>query len=360
MRRTAFLLVALACCAALGLPAGAPASPVPTGAVSMGFTLPSSQRGIYLSSAADCLSLQGGWNRFGDQHYVGTSFKPGGLLDVPGRAGEVIVPREGIHVERIFIPHPKAVGAFDVGLELAGRRAYLTGTLHGTRAFSIRVAPRRRLVSLSRVSITSKANHGHLLVTVHARARMLRPLAATFERLRCKGPRESGHAIRTGESLGPFTAAIDPARAIATAGTTTLGIAVYGSGYSGPSVEPTGGARSTDKGMRFAWAPGTHVPAACTDVCVPSSGTLHLAGGFDVVQGAQRVSFTDLALDVAGERYTISATVAGARRTGATGDRSRLDFTPDAIALIGSVLGDPEISGAMSPPSFAPTQLAPA
>jgi len=359
MRRpTVFLLVALA----LGLPAAAPASPVPSSAVSMGFTTAASGLSVWAFPAVDCISLDGGWNSFGGSQWTGTTFRPRGLLDVPGRRGEVIVPGQAIHMERIFVHPPRALGALDVGLRLAGRGAYLTGRVAPVRATSVRVAPRRRLARLRRVSIVAKANHGHLLVTVKGRATMLPALAGTLERLRCKGPRERTKPIRSGQVLGRVVAAIDPARAIATAGTLTAAIRVSGTTDDGMPVVPTGGASQTSSGqIGFPWAPGTRVSSACTQVCVPDGGTVGLVGGFDLVQGTTRLSFTDLSLTASpGPRFAISATVAGARHTIASGDTRQIAFTADGNALLAQTFADPTMTGTFDQPLFAPTALGPA
>jgi hypothetical protein len=360
MRRFAPLLVVLAG-AALALPAAATASPVPTGAISMGITTAASGRSVWAFPEVDCISLDGGWNPFGGNQWTGTSFRPRGLLDVPARRGEVFLPGQAIHIERIFVHPPRALGALDVGLQLAGRGGYLTGRIAPVRATSVRVAARRRLARLRRVSIVSRASHGHLLVTAKGRATMLPPLAGTLDRMRCKGPRDRTKPIRSGQVLGRVTAAIDPARAIATAGTLTATVSVLGSAYSGPTVEPTGGVGQTSGGLRFPWAPGTHVPAACSQVCVPDGGTVGLVGGFDLVQGTTRLSFTDLSLAASpGPRFTISATVAGARHAIASGDMRAIAFTADGNALLAQAFADPAMTGAFAQPLFAPTALGPA
>lgn len=87
MLRSAVIL--LACC---GLPLAtarpAAAAPAPVTNVNIAFALPTTDRGLYLSTPADCLLLTGGWSINSTRRYFGTSASPRGLLDVAGRSGE--------------------------------------------------------------------------------------------------------------------------------------------------------------------------------------------------------------------------------------------------------------------------------
>jgi hypothetical protein len=357
-------LVVLACCALLvATVAPAAAAPVALNRVQIAFTMPTGDHSVWLGSTANCLIFTGGWSRYSTQRFLGATSRPRGLLDVGGRSGEAIVPGEAIHVDRIFGARPKALAAADVGLQLDGRRAYLTGTIRRSRSHSARRAPRRRLARLSGVKLTSRTTHGQLVVTVRGRATMLPALAGALDRLRCKGLRESGRPIRAGAALGPLTATIAPAGVTALAGTFEASPLLLGSADPSPTIAATGGAQLNDPRLRFAWAPGTRVPATCPfGECAPSGGTLRLVGGFDVVQGTRRLSFTDLAIDSAGKRHTLSATVAGVRHTVAVGsgdDRNWL-FSDELNALLAATFGDPDLTGQLQVPTFAATSLAPA
>jgi hypothetical protein len=354
MRRAC--LIALACCALGAVPAGA--APAPSYSVTIAFTMPATETGLWLSSAADCLIFTGGWSVNSTRRFVGHSSSPRGLLDVSGRSGEAIIPREGIHVDRIFGPRPKALAAADVGLQLAGRRTFLTGVIRSSRSSSARTARRVRLVRVAGTKIAWKTAHGQLVITVRGRAALAAPLANAFERLRCKGPRLSGRPIRPGLALGPLSATIVAGQARALAGLFATSFALVGSLESGPSIVATGTARVTSGRLQFAWTSAAGVPATCTPACVPSGGTLRLDGGFDLFEGATRLAFTDLTFDATGTRPTLSATVGGRRLAIADGTDYVWQSSAELDALLASTFGDPDLHAQLVP-AFTATNLAP-
>jgi hypothetical protein len=346
MRGARWAIVALVFASWAGAAAPAGATPAPADALSVAFTLPSTQNGLWLTAAGNCLILTGGWSQLSTAHYVGTTLRPRGLLDLATHTGEAIVPGEAIHVDRVFVPHPYARAASDMGIELAGRRAYLTGTIRRSRAHSIRTAPRRRLAALHGVTIAAATSHGRLVVTVRGRATMLAPLAGMFEQLRCRGPRIDEHPIRVGAALGAVKATIIPTRASAALTSFRLGFALGGNLPTPPHVEPTGGAQSDGDGVRLSVAPGSQVVASCTRYgCEPYDGHVPLQGGFDLSDGTGRLSLTDVVLDYAGGRRTVSATLGGARVVvGAELSDNGLLTIGDALkAQLATAFGDPDL-----------------
>ncbi len=363
MRRLRPLLAVLApllVCAAAS-PAGA--APVPSAQLKIAFTLPSSQGSVWIYQASNCLILTGGWSRASTPRFSGVTGRPRGLLDVPGRSGEAIVPGEAIHVDRIFAPRPRALAATDVGIQLAGGGAYLTGTIRAVRSHSARAARRVRLARLRGATLATKTVRGGLVVTVRGRATMLAPLAGMLNRLRCRGPRIDEHPIRVGASLGTVVATIVPARATAQPRHFAFGVSLGGDLPTSPQLEPTGGAQSDYGDVRFAIAPEARLTVACTaSGCEPTDGVAALLGGFDFVDGPRRLSVTDLELSLVRGRRTVTGTVAGMRITiGAELSDNRLLTIGDALkAQLAATFGDPGLDGDLVRLQLPLASLAPA
>ncbi|HEU4701872.1 MAG TPA: hypothetical protein VFS37_05255 [Conexibacter sp.] len=352
MRRPCRSIAVLALCAlaCVGVATPAHAEPVPSALLRIAFTMPAGAGSVWQWQASNCLIFTGGWSQASTPRFSGVTSRPRGLLDVPGRSGEAIVPGEGIHVDRIFGPRPRAMAAVDVGIQLAGRGAYLTGVLRSVRSHSARAARRVRLARLRGVTVGSRALRGGLVVTVRGRATMLPPLVGMLNRLRCKGPRVDEHPIRRNAPLGVVTATIAPARAIAQPASFRLGVSLGGSLATPPQLEPTGGAQADGDGVRLAVAPGAQLTATCGAYgCEPSDGTIALVGGFDFTDGVRRVTVTNLSLSLAGGLATVTGTVGGTPMTiGApqsSGD-PRLLVIGDALAAqLSAVFGDPDLNG---------------
>ncbi len=361
MRRS--LLVALACCALGAAPAGpAAAAPAPSSSVRIAFTMPTGERDVWPNAAAGCLSLSGGWSRASTPRFTGGSLRPRGLLDVSGRSGEAIVPGEAINVERILFAPSRALAAFDVGLQLAGRDAYLSGTIRRGRLLTAKAPPRRRLARLHGAKLAYRTVRGRLVVTVTGRATMLAPLASMFEELRCKGPRLSGRPIRVGAALGKVTATIQPAGATGVLASLGAAVLVGGAADPPPGVEATGGAQTSASGIRFATAERPRLEASCvSDRCEPSGGSVQLVGGFDFVAGAQRLSLTNLSIAFAGEQRTVTATVGGVSIPVAAGPaHGLLAFSDELRARLVATFGDAELDGSLSGIDLPFGHLAPA
>lgn len=337
-------LAALAAILAAAAPAAA--APAPSAALKIAFTMPSGPTSVWGRSAGNCLILTGGWSRASTPRFEGLTTRPRGLLDVGGRAGEAIVPGEAIHVDRIFGARPRAAAARDVGIQLAGRRAYLTGTIGASRSYSARSARRQRLAALHGVALSQRTVRGGLVVTVRGRATMLAPLAGMLERLRCRGPRVDEHPIPVGAPLGTVTATIVPARATAQVERVGFAVELGGSAPEPPQAVPTGGAQADGDGLTFAAAGAARIALACTDGgCEPSDGSVPLFGGFDVVDGARRLSVTDLTLELADGRPTLTGSVAGARIEVAHDVNRLLTISDGLRAQLAATFADPDLGG---------------
>jgi len=357
---------ALLAAAALVASAGAPAraTPVPSAALQIAFTMPSGPGSVYSNAPAQCVLPAYGWSRDSSPRYVGLTEHPRGLLDVPGRSGEAIVPGEAIHVDRIFNPRPRALAATDVGLQLAGGRAYLTGTIRSSRSYSARSPRRVRLAQLHGVALTSRSVRGGLVVTARGRATMLRPLAGMFNRLRCRGARIDEHPVRVGAPLGVVRATIVPARASAAIASVDFGFLLAGDPYGPepPHVEPTGGTQAAGERLTLAATPGAHLIAACTSSgCDPDEGSVALQGGFDFVAGARRLSVTDVRVELAAGRVTLGGIVGGTPVTSAR-ESSTGEMAVDAAlrAQLATMSGDPQLDGFVVGMRLPLAELAPA
>ena len=364
MRPARLLALGLAFAAvALGVPGAALATPVPSAVVQVAFTMPTGPGSVWRWQASNCLIFTGGWSQESTQRFLGATERPRGLLDVAARTGEAIVPGEGIHVDRIFGPRPRAVAAVDVGVQLAGRRAYLTGAIRSVRSHSARTARRVRLALLHGATLTSRNVRGGLLVTVRGRGTMLRPLVALLNGLRCRGPRVDEHPIPANAPLGTVTATIVPARASAQPTTAAFRVVLGSFAPTQPHVEPTGGAQDDAGDLRFAVAPGTRVTAACSNSgCELRDGSVSLLGGFDVVDGDRRLSVTDLALSVADGRHTVTGVVGGSRIV--IGEEPQLGqdlaFGDALKAQLAATFGDATLDGYLIRLSLPLGPLAPA
>lgn len=350
MRRARHVLAGLAL-AAVALCASAPAgaAPVPTAAIRIAFTLPSGPHSVWAQAPGNCLLFAYGWSPDSSTHYAGATDHARGLLDVTARSGEAIVPGEALHVDRIFGPRPRAVAAADVGLQLAGRRAYLTRTIRSSRSYSARSARRVRLAQLHGVTLASRDARGGLVVSVKGRATMLAPLAGMLNRLRCRGPRVDEHPIPVGAPLGTVTATIVPARASAAAASFSFRLSLAGTAYGPepPRLEPTGGAQLRADRLAFAAVPGARVTASCTaSGCEPYAGSVTLQGGFDFVDGARRLSVTGLSASLSNGRLTIRGTAGGTQVTVASeSDTGQMELDGALRAQLAATFGDPELDG---------------
>lgn len=350
------------------LAAAAPAGAAPSvhdWDLKIAYTMPSGQGSVWLTSVGNCLLFTGGWSKASTPRFVGLTSEPRGRLDLAGHSGETIVPGQAIHVDRIFGPRPQALAATDVGLQLAGRRAYLTGTIRSVQSYSARTAARVRLAQLHGATVGTKTVRGHLVATVSGRATMLAPLTGRLNGLRCRGPRIDEHPIPAGAPLGTVTATFVPGRASAAVDRFGFALSLDGTAYGPqpPHVEPTGGAQSGADGLTFATAPGSRVTASCTpDGCEPGDGHVALVGGLDFVDGARRLSVTELTLDLADGRPTIGGTVGGTRLTVASAPSG--ESTPrigDQLrAQLAARFGDPELDGFLSALRLPLGDLAPA
>jgi hypothetical protein len=349
------------------LAASAPAGAAPSEHdwdLQIAYTMPSREGSVWLTSTGNCLLFTSGWSKASTPRFVGFAPRPRGRLDLAGRSGETIVPGQAIHVDRIFGPRPRALAATDVGVQLAGRRAYLTGTIRPVRSNSARTAPRVRLAQLHGVTVGTKTVRGHLLATVRGRATMLPPLTGMLNGLRCKGPRIDEHPIPAGAPLGTVTATFVPGRASAAVDSFGFSLSVDGTAYGPqpPHVAPTGGAKGDADGLTFETAPGSRVAATCTpDRCDPEDGHVALVGGLDFVDGARRLSVTDLTLDIAGGRPTIRGTVGGTPLTVArvASGESTPRIDDQLRAQLVATFGDPELGGFVGSLRLPLSDLAP-
>jgi hypothetical protein len=351
------------------LAAAAPASAAtfPDWNLSVKFTMPSQPGTVYSQSAGNCLIFTGGWSVDSTQRFAGSAERPRGHIDLAARSGELIVPGEGIHVDRIFGPRPQASAARDVGIQLAGRRAYLTGTIGSARSHSARAARRVRLAQLHGPAVATKVVRGVPVASVRGRVTMLPPLVSLLNRLRCKGPRVDEHPIPANAPLGTVTATFVPGRATAAVNSFGFAFSLAGTAYGPepPRVEPTGGAQGDADALTLAAAPASRVTMRCDPQgCAATDGHLALAGGFDFVDGARRLPVTSVTLDLANERATIGGSVGGTQIALAapepSGDQRLLTISGPLRAQLVATFGDAELGGFVRGLQLAFGELTPA
>jgi hypothetical protein len=244
----------------------------------------------------------------------------------------------------------------DLGIELDGRRVYVTARLTRGKAL-LSGAARQRIGVIRGAKLDDgplRDRNGREVPSTYSAAvtgqfAMLGPMARALERTRCKGRRNrASRRLPAGYVAGRMTVEVRPARARGLAGTAELTVR----GVDPVTVEPAAGATALappDDEGRFV-APitsGLPVPLACVvgDGCAPISGTYGVGGGFDLAFEGRRASVANLQVTSTGSaltnaQYTVTGTLNGAPVTIVTGPATAVNPWTDAFkAQAGAALG---------------------
>jgi hypothetical protein len=258
---------------------------------------------------------------------------------------------------------PRPVKFADIGVELAGRRIYLTARItHGRRALLQSVRRERLAVvrTARREDGTLRDRHGRpapntFTYIARGRLTMLPAMSRALERTRCKDRRHNpaSHRLKPGYWLGRLTVALRQDQAAGLGGDVLYepDVTTPGDEDDVPvAVEPTGGVtRDRDGVLHAPMASGLPVPLLCESGvdCFAAGGSIGLGGGFDLVLAGRRASVTNVVVTttLAGDTLThsVTGTLDGSPVTIAEGLNAPL--TDDFAQRAGTALGVPVDGG---------------
>jgi hypothetical protein len=285
-----------------------------------------------------------------------------GAYDPVAHTGSVQERGGALQFDPAFIVHGerrrRSVKIADLGLQLSGSRAYVTGRVLPARSRSAAPAPRWRLALIAHPKWLAGQAHGadkaktpvanSFLYALQGQATVLGALSKALERPRCVnghfgGPHNA--RVRVGVRLGQVTVQMLPNAATGSTGTfeLTQGPALTTADDTEAPVAfaATGGAtviaRKAERSLQLPLAPGTRAPLACHlgFNCVPSGGNLTLTGGFTLTLGARTTTIANLIAAYGPGGITLTGTLDGAAVTLGTDDRP----DPDFLARVGAALG---------------------
>jgi len=251
----------------------------------------------------DCVSFGGvdwssGRSRDKTVFLYGTlGFKASGTYDAIARRGAANESVTAFRFERV-IGKGGAFEVRDMGMEIAGGRAYVTGRIVSVKS-TIAAAKRVRLAVVARPKFLAGPSHNpkhqnipdSFLIALQGRATVMPALAAAIERIRCKRPIGviRPRKLKPGTPFGQVTVQLQPDAAIGLAGTAEIGNGPTFSNDEGVDIQaqPIGSTKvfsaAGDRGLRFSMPAGTRTPLTCQNgySCVPSPGSqFGLADGF--------------------------------------------------------------------------------
>ncbi len=315
-----------------------------------------------------------------------------GSIDVARREGSVTSTSRGAGVLfRTLFRKPgdgrPSLKLTDVGIELAGERAYLTGRL--SRAASQSAAAKVQRVGLMR---RPKLLMGQLhapgkerrdiadtfAVAVQGKVTLTRVFARELERRRCRELASQGAGpVRAGRTIGRLTAQLLAGTATGLAGTVPVGVdfsttaedpvRVSVAGFDGL---PVGVGENGAPRITLPTAPGNLTSLGCViltrypgQACAPLGAVVALSGGVVLGLGDRTATVANLSIayasDARSDSYpssTLSATMNGAPVTlaASSSGSSVMVSTAEALAAIGAALGA-EVEGGVWPelPTFS-------
>jgi hypothetical protein len=240
----------------------------------------------------------------------------------------------------------------DLGIALRPDTVFLTGRI--VRGPVLIAASRRvKLGVVRRAKITTESlldrRHHPVPDTfglfASGKLTMLPAMTRALEGQRCKDPHvTTTRPINPGYPIGELTARLLPASATGLGGEAKMFVSAGPTDDVSPPITVEAGGGSTLTSENHLAAPiavGAGVPLTCIDGqdCTPSDG-FDIAGGFDLVLGANRASVANLAVAIAGDQDTITGTLDGAPVTVAVGGAgAEPAFTSDFEQRAGAALG---------------------
>jgi hypothetical protein len=288
----------------------------------------------------DCVSFgpvdwSNGRSRDKTVFLVGTpGFKASGSYDASTQRGAANESVTAFRFERVI----GKGGAFelrDMGMEIAGGRAYLTARIVSVKGVGAS-AKRVRLAVIARPKFFTGPSQDpkgrsipdSFLIAVQGRASVMPALAAAINRIRCTRPIGviRPHKLKPGIPFGQVTVQLQPDGAVGMAGTSEIGDGPTFLDDEGVDIQaqPIGsttvfGSADT-RGLRFNMLAGTRTALTCQSGyrCVPNAGSqFGLAGGFTLSYNGR------------------TATVDGLTAVESSGPSTR------TLALTGSLNGQP-------------------
>ena len=275
----------------------------------------------------------------------------------------------------------------DIGVELAGSRAYMTGRLSRAAGRSAAAAKVRRVGLIRRPKLLSGPLHeagkekrdiaDTFAIAVQGKVTLTKVFARELDRRRCREWASQGAGpVRAGRAIGRLTAQLQAAAATGLTGTVpiTVNLMTTADDPVRVGVTDANGLPSTpdedgNPAITLPTAPGNLTALGCVilssypgQACAPLGGAIALAGGVVLRLGDRTATVADIAIayasDARSDSYpsrTLTATVDGAPVTLTTSlsGSPYSSSTPAGLAAIGAALGA-EVTGGLfpEPPTF--------
>jgi hypothetical protein len=326
-----------------------------------------------------------------DGTWASTSLDARGSIDAVSRRGSVTPkPRGSGLLFRTFgrVKRP-SLQLTKIGVELAGKRAYMTGRLSRSSAqFTAAKVQRVGLIRRPKLLIdqlhdaeTRQDIPNTFAIAVQGKVRITKVFARELERRRCHELASQGAGpVRAGRAIGRLTAQFKAGAATGLVGsvplradflTTADGARVTVADINGVPIPADEGADAT---ITLATAAGNLTPLDCimlTDypgqACAPLGGVVTLADGIVLRLGDRSTTIAGISLAYAADARsdsfpsrTLSATIDGAPVTFGSSPAGRpgLTTTPQALAALGAALGT-EVDGFLLPGDLTFTSVGP-
>ena len=326
-----------------------------------------------------------------DGTWASASMDATGSIDAIARKGSVTPkPRGSGLLFRTFgrVKRP-SLQLTKIGVELAGKRAYMTGRLsrssaHFTAAKVQRVGLIRRpklLVDQLHDAETRQDIPNTFAIAVQGKVTLTKVFARELERRRCHELASQGAGpVRAGRAIGRLTAQFKAGAATGLAGSVPLRVGFLTTADSTRVTVadingvPAAAGEDADATITLATAPGSLTPLDCLmlteypgQACAPLGGAVALAGGIVLRLGDRSTTIAGITIAYAADARsdsfptrTLSATIDGAPVTFASSPAGRpgLTTTPDALAALGAALGT-EVEGFVLPGDITFTSVGP-
>ena len=372
----------------LALAAGAsPANAAPlaiqglTGVIEM----PGAKGSALWTLGQDCIAVEPKrWQSIGSRNRntltLGAGATPAaGSVDGSARVGEAHETKAvalGFHDYNV--KPDRVLEVQDLGIELRGGRAYLTGRLvRGKPTFA--AAKRVRLATIARPRFfagnatvprhPSQTQPNTFLMAVQGKATVAAPLAKALNRIRCKPNKFfviHPRPVRPGIPFGFVTIQLQPGAAVGVAGLAGTSPEFVTSDDSTLAASAIAPATLGKAGIGMPLQDGTHAALTCSfgRDCGPAAGTqLGLAGGITVSAGGRSASIDGIQMTFAGGQSGDPPVAVAGRVNGQQMDLTSAEdgperATPEFLQALSSALGVTVVTARFSP-AVTFTQLTP-
>ena len=302
---TVRLGVAIVSLAILAGASSADAAPLPIQGLNGILELPAAKGTMVWTLGQDCISIEGvGWKPIKSRKRNTSTFAIGttgavGLLDAVNRSGEVREEKDvALRFHNYSAKPDRALDVHDLGVEVRGGRAYLTGrivkgkpTFAATKRVRLATIPKPRFFSGNATvpRHPTQTMPDTFLMAIQGNATLAAPLAAALNRIRCHPdpffvihPRP----VRPGLRFGFVSMQLQPSAAIGTGGTAGVSPEFETDDLDVTFTStPIAPASQNKAGIGLPIADGAHARVACVYGfrCTPAAGAqFGLSGGITV------------------------------------------------------------------------------